>query len=646
MITTGRETETYFYLWNASSELFTTHAQDPESELPEIRYSSATFIDVNNDNNLDISLFGYNDTIHLSKIYTNNITTPNTAPSPPSGSDNFSASYANGMLTLTWGNGSDTETPTMGLYYNLRVGVASGGNDIVSGVYGGSSNPTAGYFGNMMQRKSISLRIGDLEPNQTVYWSVQSIDTGLAKSAWSAEQNYTLPINIVDPTVTLNAPADHNRTNTTRLIFNATISDDNNVSNVTLYGNWTGAWAINETNTSSINNTHYSFDIDLSGYGEGDYLWTIRACDNSSNCVYHNRTVTIDTTYPVIRLLSPSSGSTWTSGNTLSLAFNATDRSVTSCTLFSNYLESDTNYTVTPNVQQVFTKTMSNGVYTWYVNCTDSAGQMNGSAVWTITVSYSSGGGGGSSSGGGGSSAPSTGSTTKAWDRISSGGSGSMSIDSDSIGITEITFAVSEDVSKPSLSVSVGREADVPEIPTASAQGAQQHTYQYLSIGATNIDDAKLANATIRFRVSNAWIEQNQINRSTVKLNRYTNSQWTPLGTSVLTQDANHTYYEATTPGFSSFAVTGNIVSAQGLPEANCTEGEMQCSLNELVGCVNGTWQHVLTCDYGCSNETGTCVWKQAEPSGGEWWWVVAAGAGVAAGCIGVVVYWKFRIKE
>jgi len=43
----------------------------------------------------------------------------------------------------------------------------------------------------MMQRKRIVLNRPDLE-NKTIYWAVQTIDTGLAKSAWSTEQVFEI----------------------------------------------------------------------------------------------------------------------------------------------------------------------------------------------------------------------------------------------------------------------------------------------------------------------------------------------------------------------------------------------------------------------------------------------------------------------
>ena len=83
------------------------------------------------------------------------LTTNNSIPYPPSTFQNYT--IANGNVFLGWNNGSDNETTSLGLYYNLRIGTTNGGNDIVSGVFGASSRPTQGQFGNMMQRRNISL---------------------------------------------------------------------------------------------------------------------------------------------------------------------------------------------------------------------------------------------------------------------------------------------------------------------------------------------------------------------------------------------------------------------------------------------------------------------------------------------------------
>ena len=93
---------------------------------------------MDNDTDLDLVSTGYGSNDLQRFVYTSNrsLTLNNTLPKSPNSTD-FSASYANNQLTLRWGNGSDNETNMTGLYYNLRVGTTSGGNQIVSGVYGG-----------------------------------------------------------------------------------------------------------------------------------------------------------------------------------------------------------------------------------------------------------------------------------------------------------------------------------------------------------------------------------------------------------------------------------------------------------------------------------------------------------------------------
>jgi len=362
--------------------------------------SSIVLIDLDNDYDLDLIETGSNNSgIVLARVYTNNITIPNNIPLPSNSS--FSSSYANNIFTLTWGNGSDTETNTSGLYYNLRVSTSSGGNNIVSGIYGGSSNPTAGYFGNMMQRKSISLNV-QLQANTTYFWSVQTIDTGLAKSNWSEEQNYTTSTDITDPTITLNSPVESFNTSNATIVFNATVYDDVTLSNVTLYGNWNG-WHANETNASGVNNTNYVFTKNLAMYGDGRYQWKIRACDIMSNCINSStRNFAIDTSYPVVALVSPSNASTWTSSSTVTFTYNVTDLAIANCSLIVNNAVDQTESSITVNTSQEFTKSLSNGNYNWSVNCTDYVGYVNNSLTWKITVSYTAPSNGGSSGGGGG----------------------------------------------------------------------------------------------------------------------------------------------------------------------------------------------------------------------------------------------------
>ena len=166
-----------------------------------------TWIDLDNDTDLDLIAIGTKTVVGiLARVYINNNTILNTQPTFPT--SNFSANYSstNAILNLSWGNGSDSETNTSGLYYNLMIGNETANHTVISGVYGGSSGggdgggPSTGYFGNMMQRKSISLNIN--LSDDTYYWYVQTIDTGLAKSDWSSVQNFTVGTDATAPVIT------------------------------------------------------------------------------------------------------------------------------------------------------------------------------------------------------------------------------------------------------------------------------------------------------------------------------------------------------------------------------------------------------------------------------------------------------------
>ncbi|MEK6951523.1 MAG: VCBS repeat-containing protein, partial [Nanoarchaeota archaeon] len=123
--------------------------------------------DLDNDNDLDLITISSESGVGIfGKVYLSNrtITKNNTKPAPPT--INFASSYSDGVFNLNWGNGSDPETNTSGLYYNLMVGNTTKNNTIVSGVYGGSSGGAEGggggakgYFGNMIQRKNMSFNI-------------------------------------------------------------------------------------------------------------------------------------------------------------------------------------------------------------------------------------------------------------------------------------------------------------------------------------------------------------------------------------------------------------------------------------------------------------------------------------------------------
>ncbi len=144
-----------------------------------IQKGSPLLVDINGNNDLDLIIAG-DDSGAVSKVYTNNRISSNNAPTAPSV---FNYNVTTG-LNLSWSGASDTQGGT--LYYNIRVGTASGGNDIISSEYGTGNSPSQGMYGNMHNNTQVLLNQSD----RTYYWAVQTIDSSLKRSAWSAEQTY------------------------------------------------------------------------------------------------------------------------------------------------------------------------------------------------------------------------------------------------------------------------------------------------------------------------------------------------------------------------------------------------------------------------------------------------------------------------
>jgi hypothetical protein len=87
---------------------------------------------------------------------------------------------------LSWNSATDDHTPASGLTYNVRAGTTPGGNDLLSA----HVNPTNGFrrvpaMGNAMLRHSLPLT--GLTNGQTVYWSVQAVDTAFAGGEFATE---------------------------------------------------------------------------------------------------------------------------------------------------------------------------------------------------------------------------------------------------------------------------------------------------------------------------------------------------------------------------------------------------------------------------------------------------------------------------
>ncbi len=85
------------------------------------------------------------------------------------------------------------------------------------------------------------------------------------------------------PTITLSAPPDATEiVGLTEQDFSCNVSDNGGIVNVSFMWDMGGSFAIEETNTSGLNDTMYNFTATPTGYG--DYTWGCQACDNEGWC--------------------------------------------------------------------------------------------------------------------------------------------------------------------------------------------------------------------------------------------------------------------------------------------------------------------------------------------------------------------------
>lgn len=116
-------------------------------------------------------------------------------------------------------------------------------------------------------------------------------------------------------------------------IFNFTeVYDDNLVENVSLYING----AVNQTNTSQVNNTNYIFSLVL---GDGFYTYYGKVTDNASQqSTTATQNFTVDSISPLVNITSPAEGFLVTQYNqSINLNWTATDTNLGSCWYQTSY---------------------------------------------------------------------------------------------------------------------------------------------------------------------------------------------------------------------------------------------------------------------------------------------------------------------
>ena len=236
----------------------------------------------------------------------------------------------------------------------------------------------------------------------------------------------------------------------------------------------------------------------------------------------------------------------------------------------------------------------------------DEACSVAGSLGTCTSTAAASTGGGGGSSGGTTVSTPSESQTVVG--TIAAGGTADVNFDkSATLGVESIEITVNQQVNSVSVTV---KETSAPSsssggVAISSSDGS---VYKYLEITPTVSND-KISSAKVQFKVPKTWFDTNGIDPATVSLKKNAAAGWTDLPTSQTNFDGTYYYYESTTTSFSTYAITGQKVSAQpAQPVCGnnvCDSGETQSTCPADCGqpaqpvCGNGA------CEAG--ETTSTC---------------------------------------
>ncbi|MFH0798118.1 MAG: PGF-pre-PGF domain-containing protein, partial [Candidatus Woesearchaeota archaeon] len=163
--------------------------------------------------------------------------------------------------------------------------------------------------------------------------------------------------------------------------------------------------------------------------------------------------------------------------------------------------------------------------------------------------------------------------STTATDRVSyivgnilAGEESTVYLSNIALGITEVVIKAKENAY--AVKVVIERLTSLP----SSVSAPSGEVYKYLNFANENLPDSSIESAKIKFKVDRSWMDTYKLKTGDVYLARYDGSSWADLKTAVIRSDAAEVVYEATTAGFSYFAIRATPLT----PEQREAEAEKE----------------------------------------------------------------------
>lgn len=423
-----------------------------------------------------------------------------TYPDAPVVFGRFNSTFASDVTFALFRNGTDVTSVQNNTNFRLSA-------TTYEFIYG-TANATAENY-TIANSSSVILTVNKGAHTITIYVN------GTTGGVFKVEKGSTVNI-----TIASNATSDNNLTASMSLFTNYTGTN----SSINTVGVGTVNVLQNITNTIGLNLTNFTISANISE--------TANYSSSSNNTIL---LWVVDTLKPVINSFTKVKVGDFDLNGPIST-------SDFSCSVTDNS-------SVTTVISGLSTATQ--GKHTATCTSTDEGGNVASATLDYHVVAASS-----TAGGGGGTISPTGPELTRIYIRQIPAGI-TQTFDLKDIPLTKISVTPSDAVSAVVIDITVLKTKP------ADVEATEGKVLTYLTIDQANLPSTHVSQIKIEFKVDKSWINGNNIDVNKVFLSRFSNNVWERLPTAKIGEDSTSITYEATTRGFSVFAIEGDEVSEE-----------------------------------------------------------------------------------
>jgi PGF-pre-PGF domain-containing protein len=362
----------------------------------------------------------------------------------------------------------------------------------------------------------------------------------------SSNASTTISIDSLSPRINLTSPSSISYIKSGTII-NFTISDTF-LANVT--------YSLNSTQANYTNKTNITlpppYEINTTNWNESSFDLKIWANDTVNHINISNYHIIVDNAIPNLTLTSPTSD------------YSTYDTSVTIKGTTDEDADITINGVFVSNNSSTFSKfySLNVGYNNFTINATNKVGNVNSTGLiirrYTLVTPSSSSSGGGGGGGTSGEDFNNIAETQTKRNSIFKNDAVSYVFEQTLNPIIYVNFT-----SKISAGTIASKIEVLRNTSTLANMSAPGLVYKNINIWVGNYgwaSDRSIVDATIIFAIPRDWITTQNIQEDSITLYRYNNDSWEQLPTSMLNNNEQYLYYQSLTPGFSPFAISGDLV--------------------------------------------------------------------------------------